>query len=254
MNGFTAYLRKEFLEQLRGYKLLILFSILILFGMTSPLLAKMTPELLKSLSASGITIKLPQITASDAWAQFFKNISQIGMIVLILIFGTSLPQEMNRGTLIIPLAKGLSRNTVILVKYLVSVLNWTAGYAISALICCGYTQYLFGTFAVPHLAFSLFCLWLFGDFLLALVLFAGTITTGNYGGLLLDAVSLGVLLALDAFPKLQKWNPISLASQNASMLAKSTLLADFTITIRITISATAICFILSAFAFQKKKL
>lgn len=173
---------------------------------------------------------------------------------MILIFGTSLPQEMNRGTLIIPLAKGLSRNTVILVKYLVSVLNWTAGYAISALICCGYTQYLFGTFAVPHLAFSLFCLWLFGDFLLALVLFAGTITTGNYGGLLLDAVSLGVLLALDAFPKLQKWNPISLASQNASMLAKSTLLADFTITIRITISATAICFILSAFAFQKKKL
>ncbi|BAR06675.1 hypothetical protein SCIP_0608 [Scardovia inopinata JCM 12537] len=67
-------------------------------------------------------------------------------------------------------------------------------------------------------------------------------------------MSLGVLLALDAFPKLQKWNPISLASQNASMLAKSTLLADFTITIRITISATAICFILSAFAFQKKKL
>ncbi len=254
MNGFTAYLRKEFLEQLRGYKLLILFSILILFGMTSPLLAKMTPELLKSLSGSGITIKLPPITASDAWAQFFKNISQIGVIALILIFGTSLPQEINHGTLIIPLSKGLSRDTVIFVKYLVSFMNWTVGYVVSALICCGYTQYLFGTFAVSNLAFSLFCLWIFGDFLLALVLFTGTITTGNYGGLLLDLVILGLLLALDAFPKLQKWNPISLASQNASILTKSTLSIDFTVTIWITISATAICLILSALTFQKKNL
>jgi ABC-2 type transport system permease protein len=254
MKGFTAYLRKEYLEQLRGYKLLILFSVLILFGMISPLVAKITPDLLKNLSGSGITIKLPQITVSDAWAQFFKSISQIGMIVLILLFGTSLPQEINHGTLIIPLAKGLSRNTVILVKYLVSFINWTVGYVVSAVICCGYTQYLFGAFAVPRLAFSLFCLWIFGDFLLALVLFAGTITTGNYGGLLLDLVFLGLLLALNAFPKLQKWNPITLASQNASMLTRSNLWIDFTATVWITIFATVICFILSTFAFQKKKL
>ena len=254
MKGFTAYIKKEFLEQLRGYKLLILFSILILFGMTSPLFAKMMPELLKSLPGSGITIKLPQITTSDAWAQFFKNVSQIGVIALILLFGTSLPQEINHGTLIIPLSKGLSRSAVILVKYLTSFLDWTVGYVISALICCGYTQYLFGAFTVPHLAFSLFCLWIFGDFLLAFVLFAGTITTGNYGGLLLDLVFLGLLLALNAFPTLQKWNPVSLASQNASMLIKSNLPSDFVPTIWITIFVTAVCLPLSVLAFQKKRL
>lgn len=254
MRGFIAYIKKEFLEQLRGYKFLILFSVFILFGMTSPLLAKMTPELLKSLSGTGITITLPKVTASDAWAQFFKNISQIGMIALILVFGTSLPQEIHRGTLIIPLSKGLSRNAVILAKYLASFLEWTVGYFISAWICCGYTQYLFGTFAAFHLTDSLICLWLFGDFLLAFVLLTGTITTGNYGGLLLDAVSLGGLLALDAFPRLQKWNPVSLASQNAFLLAKSDLPSDITITIWITIFATAVCLLLSVLIFQKKSL
>lgn len=254
MNGFIAYFRKELLEQIRGYKLLILFSILILFGMTSPLLAKLTPELLKSLSGSGITISLPRITNIDAWTQFFKNISQIGVIALVLIFGTSLPQEVNRGTLIIPLSKGLSRSTVILVKYLVSFMNWTVGYAVSALICCGYTEYLFDTFYVRYLGFSLFCMWIFGDFLLALVLFFGTIINGNYGGLLLDLITLGILLALDAFPKLQKWNPISLASQNAAILTKTPIWSDFTVTIGITVCATAICLILSVSAFQRKKI
>lgn len=254
MNGFTAFIKKEFLEQLRSYKILILLAVLILFGMTSPLLAKMTPELLKSFSGSGITITLPEVTTTDAWAQFFKNISQMGMIALILIFGTSLPQEISRGTLVIPLSKGLSRNSVISAKYFTALLNWTIGYSLSALICCGYTQYLFSNFTAPHLLFSLFCLWLFGDFLLALILLSGTITTGNYGGLLLTAVLLGVLLALDAFSKLQKWNPISLASQNASIITNSSSPSDLIITTWITTIAIIVCLIFNVFLFHKKNL
>lgn len=254
MKGLIAFIEKESIEQLRSYKTPVLFAVLFLFGMSSPLLAKMTPELLKSLSGSGITITLPKVTTADAWAQFFKNIGQIGMIALILIFGTSLSQEMNRGTLVIPLSKGLSRNSVIFAKYLVALFHWTAGFGLSALICCGYTQYLFHRFTVPHLLFSLFCLWLFGAFLLALVLLSETIATGNYAGLLLDAVVLGALLALDAFPSLQKWNPMTLAAQNTSMITKSGRSSDFIIAIWITISAIAVCFIFNVLLFRKKNL
>lgn len=221
MKGWTAFAKKELLEQLRGGKILILFAVLFLFGMTSPLLAKLTPQLLKSLSLSGVTIILPKATAADAWAQFFKNVSQMGMIVLILIFGMSLPQEIARGTLLIPLSKGLSRSSVLLAKYLTALLDWTVGYGLAACVCCGYTLYLFGRFALPHLFFALFCLWLFGAFLLALLLCAGVAVPGNYGGLLLAALALGVLLALDVFPRLQKWDPASLAAQSASVLAAS---------------------------------
>lgn len=254
MNGLIAFTKKEFLEQLRSYKTLILFAVLFLFGMTSPLLAKITPELLKSLSGSGITITLPKVTSADAWTQFFKNISQMGMIVLVLIFGTSLSQEISRGTLIIPLSKGLSRDSVIFAKYLVALFHWTVGYGLSAFICCGYTQYLFNSFTVPHLLFSLLCLWLFGNFLLALVLLSETIATGNYAGLLLDAVAFGILLVLNVFPKLQKWNPITLASQNASMIVKSGLPSDYTVAIWISIIAIAVCLSSNVFLFQKKNL
>lgn len=254
MKGFAAFAEKELLEQLRNYKILILLAVLFLFGMTSPLLAKLTPELLKNVSGSGITITLPKATSTDAWAQFFKYVSQMGMIALILIYGTSMPQEIGRGTMIIPLSKGLSRTSVVLAKYLTALFDWTVGYSLAALICCGYTQYLFHGFAVPHLVFALFCLWLFGNFLLALVLCTGTATTGNYGGLLLTAVILGALLAFDAFSKMQKWNPVSLAAQNVSLLTKSGISSDLTLTVWITVSATVACLLLSGFLLHKKTL
>ena len=42
MNLFTAF-RKEWLESLRSYRLLIVVVVLIFFGLTSPLQAKLTP-------------------------------------------------------------------------------------------------------------------------------------------------------------------------------------------------------------------
>ncbi len=254
MKGFAAFAEKELLEQLRTWRILILGAVLLLFGMTSPLLAKMTPDLMKNLSVPGIVITLPKPAAADAWAQFFKNMGQMGLVVLLLVFGTSLPQEISRGTVLIPLSKGLSRVSVILAKYLTQLFVWTAGYALAAAVCCGYTQYLFGRFGIPNLFFALFCFWLFGAFVLALLLCAGAAVPGNYGGLLLAAAVLCILLALGAFPGLQKWNPVSLASQNAAMTAKSTLSPDFAVSVRVTIFAAAVCLLLGGLLFRRKNL
>lgn len=221
MRGFAAFAHKELLGLLRSYRALILLAVLLLFGMMSPLFAKLTPQILKSFSGSGVTITLPPVTMTDAWAQFFKNIGQMGLIVLLLLFGTSLPQEIAGGTLLIPLSKGLSRGAVVLAKYGAALLCWTVGYALAAFVCCGYTQMLFGRFAAPHLLPALFCLWLFGAFLLALLELFGTAVPGSFGGLLLTALTAGVLLAMDAFPRLQEWNPATLATQNAVWLTKA---------------------------------
>lgn len=241
MRGFAAFVRKELLEQIRSYKAPILLAVLFLFGMTSPLLAKLMPDLFKNLSISGMTITIPTPTAADAWAQFFKNIGQMGLVVLLLIFGTALPQDIARGTLLIPLSKGLSHGAVVLAKYMMSLLAWTVGYALAAFTCVGYTQYLFGHFSLPHLFLALFCLWLFGAFLLALLLFTGSAAPGSYGGLLFAVVILGILLALGAFPKLQTGNPASLVSKSAALLTGSAAPQDLWKAIGVTVGCTAAC-------------
>lgn len=44
MRGYLAFVKKELLEQVRTYKLLILLLVFFIFGMLSPLMAKLMPK------------------------------------------------------------------------------------------------------------------------------------------------------------------------------------------------------------------
>jgi len=74
--------------------------IFIIFGITNPLIAKLMPEIVGSLVTDGVVITLPEPTAYDAWAQFFKNATQMGLFVMVILFSGVLSSELSKGTLI----------------------------------------------------------------------------------------------------------------------------------------------------------
>jgi ABC-2 type transport system permease protein len=178
----------------------------------------------------------------------------MGLIAQMLINAGVLSKELSKGTLILPLSKGLSRGAVIISKFIVSAAAWTVSYVAAVLTGCVYTKYLFGHFGGPRLFFSLFCLWLFGVFLLAVLLLSSTIAPGSYGGLILTAGALGAMFIIDIFPKLQKWNPISLASENSAILTSAKTAEEVTAAVWVTAILTALCVVLSLALFRKKKL
>lgn len=254
MKGYLAFTKKEFLEQLRTYKLLVILAVFFLVGMTSPLLAKLLPEILSGMEAQGVKIVVSAVTVTDAYAQYFKNMTQIGMLVLLLVFGGTISNELIRGTLINIVSKGLPRHAVLLAKYTAAVSLWTAGYLLSAITAYGYSLYLFPGGTVVNLFFSMFCLWLFGCFLLALIFLSSTIAPGYFGGLILSGVVLIVLMTVNVLPDVVKYNPITLAFVNTALIAGQQDVADLVITVLITVSLTLICIALSISTFQKKKL
>lgn len=254
MKGFLAFTKKEFMEQMRTYRLLIMLSVFFLFGMMSPLLAKLLPEMMSGMEMQGITLIIPEATAMDAYSQFFKNLSQMGIIVIILVFGGIISNELTRGTLINILSKGLPRHSVILAKYLATLALWTVSYLLSALTTYGYTTYLFKDSNVKNLIFSLLCLWLFGGFVLSLIFLSSTLTGGNFGGLILTAVVLVGLLSIDIFPWVQKFNPVYLASHNLELLSGVIKPSDFLKPFLVTIALVIGCLYASIFMFRKKKL
>lgn len=254
MRNFIYFTKKEFLEGIKTYKVLILLAVFLLFGMTSSILAKMTPELISKFGTSGgMKISMPKPTSIDAYTQFFKNISPMGIVVLILVFGGTLSGELSKGTLINMLSKGLTRRTVILSKYATSIVIWSVSYAASALINYGYTIYLFGNKPMKHLFLSLFCLWLFGDFVLAVVIFSNTIASGSYIPLLFSAVFLGALIILNIIPKLQKFNPIALATNNVLLLKNIAKVGDLYSASIVTFGLTIIFLFTSVLIFNEKQ-
>lgn len=252
MKDFTAFYNKEILEQLRTYRIYIMLSVFFVFGIMNPLMAKLLPQILSGMEIEGMTVIIPKPTAMDSYVQFFKNTTQMGMLVLLLVFGGTISNELTKGTLIIALAKGLRRHTVILAKYAASITLWTISFTLECLITQAYTVYLFDTSSIKNLVLSMFCLWLFGSFVLSLIFFSSAIASGSFGGLILTAAILGGLLILDIFPAAEKINPIYLSSNNLKLLSGVIKPADVVQPLLITV-VLLIAFLYSSIILFRKK-
>lgn len=254
MGGFFAFTKKEFIEQIRNFKWLIILMVFFLFGMTSPLLAKLMPDIISSMDMGGLKLEIPEPTVLDAYTQYFKNMNQMGIIVVLLVFGGTLSNELMKGTLVNILAKGLSRSSVLLSKFTAAVSLWSVGFILSAIINYAYTVYLLEDSKVQNLFLSLFCLWLFGCFIIALILLSSVIAAGSFGGLILSAAILAVLLILNIFPKTEKFNPVTLASKNMALLNGAEKAHSIYLTIGITTALIIGCIIVSIQLFRKKRI
>lgn len=114
------FARKEVFEILRTWRIYVLPAIMLLFAATGPLLAKYTPELLAAVGGSQFSaLHLPAPTVFDAYGQWIKNLSQIALFALIIIYGGIVSSERRSGTAILVLTKPVSRSAFVIVKAVV---------------------------------------------------------------------------------------------------------------------------------------
>lgn len=227
MNAYLAFVRKEFTESRRTWRLFLLMTVFLLFGFMNPVVAKVTPDLLKALMPAGMSITLPEPSAIDSWAQFFKNASQVGLIVLAVVYSGIMATEFTSGTLINLLTKGLSRATVILAKLTTAIAVWTLAYVVCFGVTWVYTLYFWRDSASLDLFLPVFGLWLFGVLLLVLLVLGGILFKSTIGSLLLTGGVALILSLLNIAPKLQKYNPVTLSASNVELITGKLQVGDF---------------------------
>lgn len=252
MRAFLAMIKKEFLESIRTFKLLIVVLVFLLFGMFNPVTAKIMPKLLSSFLPEGMTVTLATPHAIDSWMQFYKNMST-QMILFIVVFSGIVANELSKGTLIHILTKGLSRKTVILSKFTAVVSMWTVSY----LICFGttfvYTMYLLPG-ELPNTVFSAFCMWLYGVLQISVMLLGGVLFGNIYGSLLLTGGFAGLLMLLNIAPKFAEYSPYLLSSGSVSLLTMDAGVSDFYVSIGVTIALILFFLSGSLVSFDKRQL
>lgn len=253
MRSYLAFTKKEFCEILRTYKLLIMLAVFLILGMMNPLTAKLTPKLLEEFMPKGMDITILEPTAADSWAQFFKNVPQMGLVVLVIVFSGIMANEFSRGTLINMLTKGLPRKIVILSKFTMASLVWTVSYILCFIVSYAYTVYFWDGNDTGKIIFSVFCLWLFGILLMAVEMFGSVLLNSSYGCLLFTGGFIVLLFIINIVPKLQKYNPIGLASKNMAFLTGEMVIKDFTAPILISGILTVVCLVVSISIFNKKQ-
>lgn len=254
MIHFVVFFKKETKESIRTYALLIMAVVFAVLGIMNPLVAKLTPELIPKLMPEGINITMPEPSSLDSWSQFFKNIQQMGLVVTMLVFSGSLPNEVAKGTLINLLTKGLSRRAVIFAKYAAMAAIWTLSMAISLVVTWTYTIYFFPDGKAQHVLLAAFWLWTFGAFLLAVMLCAATLVVSSYGSLLISGAAVVTLMILNVIPAVQKYNPLSLAGRNMDLVTGNIGPASLVPALIITLVAIPLLILFSAQNFAKNQL
>jgi ABC-2 type transport system permease protein len=255
MDGFAIFLRKELRESLRTNRLLVVVAIFAVLGIISPLAAKYTPELLKSLGtgSGGVTIILPTPTVRDAIAQFIKNVAGTGIFVAVLLPMGLVAREKERGTAAFVLSKPLSRPAFLTAKLVALGLTLTAGVAIGALATYWYTALLFTPISVAgFLAASLLVL------LYLLVYASFTFLGSTLVRAQLPAAGIGlvgwiIVSILSIFPDIKKFTPEGLLDP-ASALALGLTPEHLWISVAASFGLLIVVLLLAFLSFQGQEL
>lgn len=108
-----AYFKKELLSIVKTYRIWVIPSIFLFFALMSPPVAKFAPEIIKTALPKGLTLKIPPPTILDAFAQYAKNLTQIGILAVILLSMGLVSEEKAKGTLQLVVTKPVSRANVV---------------------------------------------------------------------------------------------------------------------------------------------
>jgi ABC-2 type transport system permease protein len=208
MNFFIA-LRKELTEQWRTKRLLIVGAVLVVFGLASPLLAKLTPDLLKAVPGlpPEMANLIPTPTMTDAVAQYVKNMSQFGILLALLMTMGSVAQEKERGTAAMMLTHPISRLTFLLAKFTAIGITFAISLIVAALGCWYYTLLLFDALSWgPFLALNGLMLIVFLVYI-AVTLLCSTLVRTQGAAAGLSFAALVLVAGIGSLPRINEYFP-----------------------------------------------
>lgn len=216
---FLTQLRKEIMEQLRSRRFLIVFIILLVWGMLSPLTAKFVGEIFNSIPAMApYAALIPPPTVTDAVGQYIKNINQFMVILALLVTMGSVAVEKDKGTAALMLVKPLPRSTFILAKFLALVFTFGISLAAAAIADYYYTLYLFQPLEIgPFLALNGFML-LYALIYVAITLLASTLVKSQAAAAGIGFGALLFLAALGSYPPLKEKLPDQLIQWGTELM------------------------------------
>lgn len=251
-NGYLAFLKKEFTENIKNFRFLILFAVFLIFGAASPFLARYTPQILSALSSDMQMGAEP--AALDAWQQFYKNISGIGFSAFIILFGSCLSGEYAKGTLVLLVTKGLPRSAIILAKFTAAAVLMTVSYWVSFAAAYGCTAYLWPGENLKNVVLAGFFLWMIGFFYLSILILGSVLFRQAFTGILFTGGAAAVISLAGLVRPLAGCSPFVLTTENVDLIAGTVTASEFAVPVVISVVIALLGVLSAVRIFDKKQL
>jgi ABC-2 type transport system permease protein len=174
MHGFAILLRKELAEGWRTRRVPVVLALFFVLGMTAPLLAKFTPDIVAATGGAALAAALPTPSASDAVDQFLKMTGQLGAFVAILLAMGAVAADRERGTAALVLTKPVGRGAYLASKMVGLGVTLLAASVTAGVATAFYTAVLFEPLPIGGTVLAIALTWI-GLLLPAAVTFVGSV-------------------------------------------------------------------------------
>jgi ABC-2 type transport system permease protein len=256
MNRLGILLRKELLESWRTYRLPIVGGLYLLVGLTSPLLAKFLPEILKAAGGDQLgNLSIPAPVPADAVTQLWKNLAQFGAFAAIILAMGAVATEKDRGTAAFVLSKTASRGGFLASKAVAIGLVLAIAIILGVAVGWIYTAILFEPMPVGGWVALAVLAWLNVTVWAALTFLGSTVTGSAAAAAGIGFVALLVLSIVAAVPNLGQFLPGGLAEPAIALAAGQPVEAgDALIPAISTAVIIGLALLASAWSFRNQEL
>jgi len=238
-----AFTRQELDQIVHTWRLYVLPGLLFFFGLTSPVLAALMPELAEYAAGEtpGAVIEIPPPTAVDAYVQFLGNLQQLGSLVAVIIGAGVIAAEVRNGTAALILAKPLGRTQYVLTKTAVHFLLTVLAALLGTAACVAVTALIFDIGPLARFIAAVGCWVLLVAFLIAVATLLSAMLRSQMAAAAAAAVVAITVGALSQLPAVGDCSPAGLWSASGAILAgrPSPLVVPILTTVAGTVAALA---------------
>jgi ABC-2 type transport system permease protein len=254
LRGFGAFTRKEFLETRKTWRLWVVPGVLVFLGLTTPVLAAVTPAILKMTAERqpGVVIRFPDPTSIDAYTQFMGNLLQLALLVVIITGAAAVAGERRGGTAVLVLTKPLSRTSFVWSKAIANLVVLVAATALGAALCIAVTVALFDTAHIVAFVGSI-AVWLaLAAMFVCLMVWLSAALDKQAAAAGAGIAVYAALFALAGFPAVRDWTPAGIFTANDALLkGRDAALAQ---PVAVTLVLAVVFLLLAAWSFRRKEL
>ncbi len=255
MNGFWAFARKEATEIVRTWRIWVLPGMLLFFALTGPVMAKYTPEIIGAVGGdqlAAVMKAIPTPTYLDAYAQWAKNLTQIIIFALIIIYGGLISSERKSGTAILVLTKPVSRSAFVVAKAVVHSLFVAVALVAGTFVTWADTALVFGKAPGAALWSSALAWLAFAVLFIAIMTLLSTLLGSQAGAAGIGLGVFTVLSLLGLVEVLVKYSPVGLAGAPMTLaVGKESAILWPVVT---SLALACVLVAMAAWAFRTKEL
>jgi ABC-2 type transport system permease protein len=215
--------RLEWLRMTRSPRGLVLVLVYLFFGFTSPLMVKYLSQIAK-LASSGVQIVAPVPRAVDGFVNYISQVSQTGLIVVIVVAAGALAFDARRGLATFHRTRAPGLFAVIWPRFVVATATAAVAYLLGTAAAWLETRLVLGGLPAGRMVLGAVCELVYLAFAVATVAACATVARGTLGTVGTAAVVLLIVLPLaDVLRPARAWLPATLMRAPGALVEGATL-------------------------------